>query len=636
MGRGFIGCSSFKDYVLEHLPHACIRRDLNHVDGEIEDEDGDRATAFIIADPLPQHHVSEDSQFSQQVPLSSPFGLSGRKRLFLNEMDGFFICNVCSESLSLHLLEPNLECGCLCCTPCLRQQIEFMLSQRYDLDGPGVPQAIEMLQPMQCPSCSSEAAISSSSIQLIAPEVCKVLEEKASQVFFEAAEYIHCPGCSMLIEKVAGDIPAGVAPSGVPEFDRTAPFTELDDHGKPLSRAALFDKYNNYYRCPLCKEGFCGLCMRVPYHLGYTCQEYVEFEKAKRCIYCETPIRRSDACENQASSITIRQLQRCVDKEGVDASWCVEKRDLLSVWDLVSSVCDAKECKKQLQQACTRKLECGHRCGGIKSERACLPCLEDGCREKALLPKGHSMPSADDWCTICMVEPLRSAPSIQLKCGHIYHFDCAKKKLKEGFPGPEITFGFLRCPQCSDIMDHASLESILHKPLELLSLVKEKALKRLKMEKPKKSMKPEELEAYALNKYQYYLCCKCQNPYYGGNRDCRADAGPEGDGARNPHNPLELVCGGCSAAVDADMTCQKGHGNKYIEHKCKYCCSMATFFCFGQTHFCTNCHLTRPDGNPDFIPQACKGPQSCPLKVAHAPNGEECCLGCSMCRILSQ
>ena len=28
------------------------------------------------------------------------------------------------------------------------------------------------------------------------------------------------------------------------------------------------------------------------------------------------------------------------------------------------------------------------------------------------------------------------------------------------------------------------------------------------------------------------------------------------------------------------------HKRDYIEYKCRYCCSVATFFCFGTTHFC--------------------------------------------------
>ncbi len=53
-------------------------------------------------------------------------------------------------------------------------------------------------------------------------------------------------------------------------------------------------------------------------------------------------------------------------------------------------------------------------------------------------------------------------------------------------------------------------------------------------------------------------------------------------------NPTELVCGGCSDVSRAQM-CPR-HGADYLEYKCRYCCSVAVFFCFGTTHFCNACH----------------------------------------------
>ncbi|KAJ8378388.1 hypothetical protein AAFF_G00242760 [Aldrovandia affinis] len=35
--------------------------------------------------------------------------------------------------------------------------------------------------------------------------------------------------------------------------------------------------------------------------------------------------------------------------------------------------------------------------------------------------------------------------------------------------------------------------------------------------------------------------------------------------------------------------CSK-HGTDFLEYKCRYCCSVAVFFCFGMTHFCNACH----------------------------------------------
>lgn len=108
------------------------------------------------------------------------------------------------------------------------------------------------------------------------------------------------------------------------------------------------------------------------------------------------------------------------------------------------------------------------------------------------------------------------------------------------------------------------------------------------------------------------------------------------DGENEAHNPLDLVCGGCSAAACGHGVCAKGHGKEYIEFKCAYCCSPATYFCFGRTHFCDICHVSRPDVFKNLVAPDCPGPAWCPLQVPHLPNGQECCLGCSMCRFTGQ
>lgn len=58
--------------------------------------------------------------------------------------------------------------------------------------------------------------------------------------------------------------------------------------------------------------------------------------------------------------------------------------------------------------------------------------------------------SAEDYCNICWVESLGSAPSIKLKCGHVFHFTCVKSKVKKRWPAARITFGFSECPLCKN------------------------------------------------------------------------------------------------------------------------------------------------------------------------------------------
>lgn len=84
------------------------------------------------------------------------------------------------------------------------------------------------------------------------------------------------------------------------------------------------------------------------------------------------------------------------------------------------------------------------------------------------------------------------------------------------------------------------------------------------------------------------------------------------------------------------------HGTDYLEYKCRFCCSVAVYFCFGSTHFCDTCHddfqrLTNIAKHK--LPRCPAGPKAkqllgedCPLHVVHPPTGEEFALGCGICR----
>ncbi len=89
------------------------------------------------------------------------------------------------------------------------------------------------------------------------------------------------------------------------------------------------------------------------------------------------------------------------------------------------------------------------------------------------------------------------------------------------------------------------------------------------------------------------------------------------------------------------QVCPK-HGTDFLEYKCRYCCSVAVYFCFGTTHFCNPCHddFQRLTGMAKAeLPQCPVGPcakplegTECPLHVKHPPTGEEFALGCGVCR----
>lgn len=127
-------------------------------------------------------------------------------------------------------------------------------------------------------------------------------------------------------------------------------------------------------------------------------------------------------------------------------------------------MCGAAECRAKLRQACTKRLACGHGCGGLRGEAPCIPCLRPGCR---LSRGGGGAPSGGGdgcaaaaegsngggggggACAICL-EPLEAAPCLLLRCAasHAAHAACALNQLRAGPPARELSFGFLFCPLC--------------------------------------------------------------------------------------------------------------------------------------------------------------------------------------------
>ncbi|CAG4984339.1 unnamed protein product, partial [Parnassius apollo] len=300
----------------------------------------------------------------------------------------------------------------------------------------------------------------------------------------------------------------------------------------------------------------------------------------------------------------------------------------------IGNVCADEQCQEHSRDACTHVLPCGHVCGGVRGESTCLPCLVGCASGEGTIPLRQD---ADDMCMICFTDPLQAAPAIQLTCGHVFHLNCCKKVLASKWIGPRITFSFSQCPICKEDMNHWTLEELLA-PLRLLrEEVRRKALMRLQYEGlgDTQGRSVDDPAAYAMERYAYYVCHKCGKAYFGGLARCEAEASGRWD-------PGELVCGACSDVTGARV-CPK-HGSDFLEYKCRYCCSVAVFFCFGTSHFCNACHddFQRVTNIPrHLLPQCPAGPkgeqlpgssEECPLHVQHPPTGEEFALGCGVCR----
>ena len=137
------------------------------------------------------------------------------------------------------------------------------------------------------------------------------------------------------------------------------------------------------------------------------------------------------------------------------------------------------------------------------------------------------------------------------------------------------------------------------------------------------------LEEFGMTRISYYMCFKCRNPYFGGLKACE-----NMNEINEKYDEKDLMCGSCSM-IGVEQ-CKK-HGKDFIEFKCKFCCTIAQWFCWGKTHFCDSCHSRQSKG--DYLTSKrlselpkCPGKSKCPLKIEHPPNGNEFPLGCAMCR----
>merc|ERR1719204_180250 len=403
-----------------------------------------------------------------------------------------------------------------------------------------------------------------------------------------------CPKCKETYSTEAGDISAEVSNKVEKGLD-----------GQLLSYAHKQHKARYRFRCPKssCKAVFCSGCGVEPYHIGYTCAEYKKYLSSAKCRFCEKTI----TAENQAQKdFTL--------KSGLD------------------NVCNAPECLEKRRWSCDLKHPCGHNCIGLMGHE-CIPCLDPEC----------CPPSADvtdeDFCNICWVDPLRAAPCVELECGHFFHFMCLWQKIDRKWPAVRITFGFLNCPLCKQEIHHPALDDITNKYYSLKAEIQKDAVERVKIEglhNDKRLTAPDSpyynnLPKFAMDRLAFYPCSKCKKPYFGGMKACEEAGLEQAENYKQEH----LVCGSCASGPNA-KSCKK-HGKKYITYKCKFCCSVSSWYCWGSTHFCDACHKKQEQGtylNRMAISELpkCPGKELCPLGVEHPANGTaEFSLGCVVC-----
>ena len=111
---------------------------------------------------------------------------------------------------------------------------------------------------------------------------------------------------------------------------------------------------------------------------------------------------------------------------------------------------------------CNKTHECGHRCGGVRGEEECLPCLQSCCNEGT-----KNLPDKSDLCEICYTCDLGEEPTVQLACGHFFHANCVLELLKHKWATLRIQFAFMNCPKCKRPIEADHVDEIYEEVMKL-------------------------------------------------------------------------------------------------------------------------------------------------------------------------
>ena len=380
-----------------------------------------------------------------------------------------------------------------------------------------------------------------------------------------------------------------------------------DSNNKLISKSSA-EHYAQYRcRCFNCKQDFCTKCALTPYHLGKTCEEHKAYTQCVHCRYCNAIITSTN--------------------KGVN-----------------DDTCNNEDCTTRYNISCPKLLNCGHRCPGCKYETQCLTCIDSSCNNYTNIFDQDS----DTFCNICFTEGLGNSPIVLLTCNHYLHYECVLTRLQKKWPGPKITFSHCLCPCCNKWLDCPTvppLQSMITEYKQLYNKICEMAEKRLSYEGLDKDERLRDPNspwyknkiAFAMNRLSYYMCYECNNPYFAGRRECGDGPNNNGDDPNNAYNPKDLICGRHNKDVNvAGVNTCKIHGKDFIEFKCRYCCRVASWYCWGTTHFCDECHKRQCAGDYvskypiDKLPKC--DPKVCEVGGKHPPNGTEYAIGCSVCK----
>jgi len=259
--------------------------------------------------------------------------------------------------------------------------------------------------------------------------------------------------------------------------------------------------------------------------------------------------------------------------------------------------CEKQDCRNRQSFLCRKQLGCGHTCNGFKNESNCECIL--ACNELQA-----------ETCLLCL-ERMDSAAVVKLQCSHIFHYACIQEKLSFGSVGSsgEYNLNYAKCLVCDDWIKHTEA---FWKESNELKILCERIERLIQMEHGA------DIENKRSN-LSIYRCHCCKLPYVGGRKYCNEEF------IASQEDASTKICPSCSITKHQLQNCEI-HGMDSIIYKCNFCCSAASYFCWGTTHFCKDCHDRQGRGERlnliplDKFPQ-CDSQETCPLRVSHPPNG---------------
>ena len=291
--------------------------------------------------------------------------------------------------------------------------------------------------------------------------------------------------------------------------------------------------------------------------------------KEKKCFRCNIDVViKKDLCRYDLSQITPLNVGPCAE------------------------ICKNVECLNLYKFSCKKLLKCNHLCYGTIGELKCSPCLQKKCENYQNIFNQDQ----DSNCIICL-EKLTTGPLILLDCKHYFHRQCLLLRLISRWNGNRITFSHVFCSLCNvwiKCSNNPDIQCLVDRELLIYNKVIENSLNRFELEglhteeafnNPTGDFYHKKVD-FAFYKFSYYLCYKCDNPYFTGLIDCQFGANVDEELDKS-----KLLCSECSdlSGIEGITECEY-HGREYILYKCRFCCKFSKFFCFGTTHFCGNCH----------------------------------------------